>query len=52
MISASKVDGKYQTSVTNKDLTASDKFLTVGTLSFGSSFIFTPLNASGTVLVD
>lgn len=52
MISANKVDGKYQTSVTSKDLTVSDKFLTVGTLSFGSSIIFTPLSASGTVLAD
>jgi uncharacterized protein YjdB len=52
MISASKVAGKYQTSVTSKDLTASDKFLTVGTLSFGTSIFFTSLSATGTELVD
>jgi hypothetical protein len=52
LITASKVDGRYQTSVTNRDLNAGDKFLTVGALSFGTSFFFTPFSSSGTDLVD
>ncbi len=52
LISARKVDGKYQTSVTKKNLNADDKFITVGVTSSGGSLFFTRLIASGTTLSD
>ena len=49
LISATKVDGTYRTSITNRDLTISDKFLIVGSVSLGTS-IFSPFFATGTQL--
>lgn len=50
MISATKVDGRYQTSVTYRELTSNDKFLTVGTVRYEGAIFFTPFSASGTNL--
>ncbi len=52
LISARKVDGKYQTSVIARTLTSADKFITVGVTSSGGSLFFTRLIASGTTLSD
>jgi hypothetical protein len=50
LISATKVVGKYQTSVTNRDITSDDRFLTVGTESFEGSIFFTPITSTGTTI--
>ncbi len=50
LISATRVDGKYQTSVTKRDITADDKFLTVGTESFAGAIFFTSLSSTGTTI--
>ena len=50
LISATRVDGKYQTSVTRRDITADDKFLTVGTESYVGGIFFTPITSTGTTV--
>jgi hypothetical protein len=50
LISATKMDGTYRTSITNRDLTTSDKFLTVGTVSYGAAIFFESIGATGTQL--
>lgn len=52
MIEAEKIDGKYQTNITLRDLTNSDKFLTLGTSTFAGAILFTTLPATAITLED
>ena len=50
LITAVKVAGKYQTSITKRDLTTADKYLTVGTTKYDGALFFWPLTSTGTTL--